>query len=657
MKTKLWTVLLSSVLAIAGSAACSAAEDEGLEVDDSELAATALDDAKLVARGRDEAIQVPAKGKLVYEVTQPELLARLEKDGYSVARPFGASRRMANDALYRSSPFYKGLSDAITKDVADLRAQDSRLTTRVVDGQRRVFDTGWLRSPHATYDLVAVLNRIDRKDFAVGTCGEVRFVYRLSYVKREGNVTNFSRMPFFFNVLYSIPGGDCAGWAKKWLVNQAMNEGDYVKFLETSPLDLSKLTIKQVEVNAQVVRTPSELQTDMGGQAEYFLRIYRQTGNVTELLPLENTPDVTAISANGALKQELLTWVSANVDAIDRGVAQVPNKFLARKATSFTTAGSSRLANKPFSRIFSPNDLGAVDLSRTKVVASKEGLLARLDDLTCSGCHQGRSVAGFHMLGFQRGSRTHPLNALRSFASPHYLADRDRRSKYLYTLAGGGTPDVTRPFSFAPSEAAGARLGMQCIPDSEKRHFRTPFSCVAGTTCKTFATNAQIPVELGQCMPSSGGFAGLPCMKGETNDRTNPREDTMSVAAQSCAGGNYFCLQPEEGTPAGMCSGQCSSVGAVSQGGNEICAFGAIGDRFDACAASQNVGSCIESSVRPAPRTACDDATPCREDYMCQRLEPLTGNAPTTTTPSGKGFCNPTYFIFQMRLDGHPTPM
>ena len=655
MNTKLWTAFFPSVLALAGLVACSA--EPGIETQDSEIVPTVFDDAKLVARGRDEAIQVPGKGKLVYEITQPELLTRLEKDGYSVARPFGATKRMANDELYRTSPFYKGLTDALTKDVSDLRAQDSGLTTRVVDGQRRVFDTGWLRSPHATYDLVAVLNRIDRKDFAEGTCGEVRFVYRLSYVKRDGNVTNFSRMPFFFNVLYTIPGGDCAGEAKKWLVNSAMNEGDYVKFLETSALDLSKLTLKQVEVNAQVVRTPSELQTDMGGQAEYFLRIYRQTGNVTELLTLENTPDVAAISGNAALKQELVTWVSANVDAIDRGVAQVPAKFLARKTMSFTTSGSSRLANKPFSRILSPDDLDNVDLSRTKVVASKEGLLARLDDLTCSGCHQGRSVAGFHMLGFQRGTRTHPLNALRSFASPHYLADRERRSKYLYTLAGGGSPDITRPFSFAPSEAAGARLGMQCIPDAEKRHFRSPFSCVAGMTCKTFSTNAQIPVELGQCMPTSGGFAGLPCMKGETNDKSNPREDTISVAAQSCPGGNYFCLQPEEGTPAGMCSGKCESVGALSQGGNEICAFGAIGSRFDACAASQNVGSCIESSVRPAPRTACDDATPCREDYMCQRLEPLSGNAAITTTPSGKGFCNPTYFIFQMRLDGHPTPM
>ena len=42
---------------------------------------------------------------------------------------------------------------------------------------------------------------------------------------------------------------------------------------------------------------------------------------------------------------------------------------------------------------------------------------------------------------------------------------------------------------------------------------------------------------------------------------------------------------------------------------------------------------------------------------MCQRLEPIGGNQTISTTPKTKGFCNPTYFIFQMRLDGHPTPL
>lgn len=648
---------LAAGLSLAAVVACSSADDADAP-DTAEQAASVLDDAKLVARGVDEPIAVPPQGRIVYEVVQPETLLRLEKDGWGVARHFGASGRISNAQLYATSPFYKGVADALAKDVKDLRDADPRLTTRVVDFQNRVFDTGWLRSPYATYDLVAVLNRIDRKDFypAGTSCGEARFLYRLSYVKPQGGVTNFSRMPMFFNVVYTLPGGDCRAEVKRWHVASRLSEADYVRWLESTALDPSRMTLKQVEVNAQVVRMPSENKKEMGGQAEYFLRIYRQRNGVTELLALENTPNVAALKADPALKAELVSWLRDNVTAVDQGTAVLPSKFLANKATSVTTFGSARLHNKPFSQVLSTTDLAGIDLSRAKVVATPEGLLARLDDMTCQGCHQGRSVAGFHMLGLQRGTRTHPLNALRSYASPHYLADRERRSTYLNQLFAGTAPDATRPFSFTPSRGEQARLGMACVPDAERRHFKAPISCDASTTCRVLARNDRAPVDLGQCMPRAGGFAGLPCLSGVVDNQSNARAERMTNRALGCSGGN-FCLAPEEGTPAGMCSGRCSRLGELTSGGNEICAFGAIGSRFDACAASQNVASCIESSVAPAPRTACDDANPCREDYMCQRLEPLTGNAPIKTTPSGKGFCNPTYFIFQMRLDGHPTPL
>lgn len=314
------------------------------------------------------------------------------------------------------------------------------------------------------------------------------------------------------------------------------------------------------------------------------------------------------------------------------------------------------MANKPFSQLLTPAELAGIDLSRAQTVATPEGLLARLDDMTCQGCHQGRSVAGFHMLGLQRGTRTHPLNALRSYASPHYLADRQRRSDYLYAMFEGTPPDTRRPLSFSPPPGKPAKVGMACIPDTEKRHFKAPFSCDASSTCRVLASNAQAPVDLGQCMPRGEGFAGLPCMTGAIDTQASPRADRLGNQSFGCGAGR-FCLDPEEGTPGGMCSGRCGTIGALSRGGAEICAFGANGTRFDACAASQNVAACIESSVAPAPRTSCDDENPCREDFMCQRLEPLTGDAPIRTTPTGKGFCNPTYFIFQMRLDGHPSPL
>lgn len=337
---------LALTCAAGAAAACTTTVDDAASV---EQPATATDDEKLVARGVDEPIAVPAPGKIVYEVVQPETLLRLEKDGWSVARHFGASGRRSNAELYASSRFYKGVADALTKDVQELRDADPRLTTRVVDYQNRVFDTGWLRSPYATYDLVAVLNRIDRKDFhAEGTsCGETRFVYRLSYVKDVGGVTNFSRMPMFFNVVYALPGGDCAAHVRRWHVASRMSTDDYVRWLEGSALDPTKLTLEQIEVNAQVVRMPSENKDDMGGHAEYFLRVYRQTGNVTELLSLENTPDVAKLRGDAALERELVAWVREHVEEIDRGTAVLPAKFLARKATSVTPSAARAWPTSP----------------------------------------------------------------------------------------------------------------------------------------------------------------------------------------------------------------------------------------------------------------------------------------------------------------------
>jgi hypothetical protein len=45
----------------------------------------------------------------------------------------------------------------------------------------------------------------------------------------------------------------------------------------------------------------------------------------------------------------------------------------------------------------------------------------------------------------------------------------------------------------------------------------------------------------------------------------------------------------------------------------------------------------------------------CREDYMCQAFPDDVEGAATTV--KDHGFCSPTYFLFQMRIDGHPDPL
>ena len=652
-------------IAILVGAACAAAPGEEAESGDEAVvgARTLFDDKPLVANGQDEAIAVPTTGTLLTELAQPELLARFEHEGYHFTNLMGAPGRLDNGALAAGSDFYGKLAASISSELADLEKQSPSATRKVEYGKDRLFNAGWLRSKHATFDLIAVVNRADRADFAPDTCGETRFVYRLSYVKQIGSTPTFSRLPFFFNVVYQVPGGDCIAQAKKWQVPSGLDAGAYASWLKSGALDLSKLQFKQIELNAQVMRTPSESKSDMGGLAQYFLRVYNQKNGVLQALPLENTPDIAKLSADPALKGELLAWIKANVREIDQGTAVMPSKFAATRTRSFTTFGSARTANKLFSQLFTAADLAGVDLTGTKLLNSPDSVLFRLDDMTCTGCHQGRSVAGFHLLGAERGTRTNPLNALRTHGSPHYFAELARREQWLEGKLGAGA-SPRRPTSFHPPPGEAARAGTHCVLPEDAPKFRTGalWSCAAGLECKALGTNSRSVVELGECVPKAAkdAFAGLPCVGGAMTDAADPRGDKLAMNTFGCAAG-YSCLMPEEGTPGGMCVSRCRGKLGEMSGEHEICAYGG-GAKFDECAASANFQSCLGGAVRPAPRQACDEENPCREDYMCQRLEPIDAAAKggtakrISTTPGTKGFCNPTYFIFQMRLDGHPTP-
>ena len=66
----------------------------------------------------------------------------------------------------------------------------------------------------------------------------------------------------------------------------------------------------------------------------------------------------------------------------------------------------------------------------------------------------------------------------------------------------------------------------------------------------------------------------------------------------------------------------------------------------------------ISTSASPAP---CSGATAptcsaehfCRDDYICQAFP---ADTPNVKKVKGVGFCSPTYFVFQMRIDNHTTP-
>jgi hypothetical protein len=89
-----------------------------------------------------------------------------------------------------------------------------------------------------------------------------------------------------------------------------------------------------------------------------------------------------------------------------------------------------------------------------------------------------------------------------------------------------------------------------------------------------------------------------------------------------------------------MCSGNCADLRH-----GETCGTIAILQGFNAClAARKPFAACLRENVRPAALKTCSEVEPCRDDFICAQ------------TADGHGACIPPYFLFQLRIDGHPQP-
>ncbi len=612
-------------------------------------------------------------------------LTALESKGFALGTLLGAPRAATLAELKSASPVYADLARRVTADVTELKAEmaaNRRPLLEVTDDNvGRVIDLRWLGSPLARFRLIGVVNRIDRRDFTALTpspsCGEVRLVYRLAYHFQRGATTYASRLPVNINMVFDVPAGpsgDCPALARIWTPAAPLpTPGDMAGWLAAGPL--RGLSLRQVEINAQVVRLPSGMETELGGQAIYLMRVFRIDGDQLVPKPLENTPDVARLSADAALKARLVDYVRSHLAEIDRGVYQLPDAFLAEKALSFSTFGSARTANHPFAGLFTTADFAGLPYESLGYVASPAGLIARLDDNTCTGCHQGAATAGFHLIGYDEPG-TSPLNVVKIPLSPHLHSDDARRRAYLAALAAGRTPDPFRPLSIAPgadwSRPAPAVPGtaaatMACLAPQAEAAFRAGWRCGDGLACVVIAHNPRLPVGTGQCMPkrSSGLVSGVACLSGALVPGAAPYLDRFRIVRQinspaaSASPSSYTCRPAKLGVPSGSAYRQCTAEErAFTDSGHhgpmrEICAF-VGGKAFDLCVATDNFAKCLSASVARGNRPACGDGRFCREDFMCQALPPdLPGAA---RVAQENGFCSPTYFVFQMRIDGHPDP-
>jgi hypothetical protein len=312
-----------------------------------------------------------------------------------------------------------------------------------------------------------------------------------------------------------------------------------------------------------------------------------------------------------------------------------------------------------------------------KLVRTPEALVERLDNGACQGCHQAGSTAGFHLIGLDDKTTTQ-LKRIEVGISPLLHDEMPRREAGLRAIAEGKEPNRFRPLSFAPPAAwrdpgevayAPAEMAMPCLMPEDAARFGRTWHCGGGTVCTPLASASGVRTKLAQCLlPKDSGkmFSGHPCLTGSiASNPAEPFNDCYSISGQFAAFATdisrtaYTCRPPKIGVPAGIayrgCDDKDRAFAAFKPGKpmpNEICGL-VGGKKFDTCVATNNFDQCLGGAVNRGNRPACSADHFCREDYMCQSLPPDT---PSIGKVKGIGFCSPTYFIFQMRIDNHATP-
>lgn len=544
-------------------------------------------------------------------VNSPAALQAAEKSGAGFAHWMGGTPSSfagitSNQSLMRTLA-WRSIAGPLGESLARIQRIDGQAGVGILRYPHRLFDARWLASPDAFFELVGLVNRMDRRPFHSGSCGETRLVYRLAY----HTAAMQSRLPMTISV--DLRGdapdsdGSCASAARLWQPPQpSIAEDALGRWLVSpegplAPQRLAPARIAQITINLQSVRWPSAVRPDLGGHAEYMLRAFRWNA-VTQrfdVAPLENTPDTARLRADAPLRKELQQWLHqpANLRALDEATLQLPEKFLATEAVSVAPRGLARLANRPFAQIFPPSELQAVPGSRT--LRSPQAVLRRLDDLSCMGCHQSRAVAGFHLLGIDRAGVSRIFsngNALAMPHSPHLQDELARRRSYVHAALSTSRPDPFRPLA-EPRTANDA-----------------PAKPEVGANCE--------PTRITQ----------------SANPRLDRAEKLPHIA---CEGALSVCEKTSVGFPGGMCSGPCDS-----RDKNGTCGSIAILGDFNQClAANKPFGECLSKHSRPGNLRSCSAQRPCRDDYVCAQAEGQS---------EGHGACIPPYFLFQMRVDGHP---
>ena len=392
----------------------------------------------------------------------------------------------------------------------------------------QLFDRTLLYSGQTRFVLAGIVNRMDRTYAAEADCGEIRLIYRLTRMnKAAGDDASPPRLPMTLNLVLKAKGEGstitCSEIAGRWLA--APRDG--TPSAKDGPLDLiSHENVDRIETNLQIAHASKSSVRDF--RTDYLLKVFRydRDARVFAEAPMENQIDRARLLADDGLKREFRAWLldPANLVAFDRGTALIPEKFLATGAIAPTPVGFDPSDLEPEfglvqgeGAVFGEADIVAALRKATEGgvkllnIRSPAGFERRLNDVTCSGCHQTRGIGGFHFPGVDWMAEK-PSNSSVVPASPHFFGDQIRRRDVLASLRDGRPPDYSRGFASRPqlrgsTELAGTNYydgwGAHCYVQgkpaaSNDGSFRD-WTCAEGLSCQAAGKISRI----GMCFVKS----------------------------------------------------------------------------------------------------------------------------------------------------------
>ena len=410
-------------------------------------------------------------------ITDPDLLRKLDQNGVlTIARLLQPERKadvpLTSELLFSSLPQLKEIPPAIDAEferyVAQHKAASPNETIGAGEGfDVQLFDRAVLKSPDTRFVLAGIVNRMDRAYVSEESCGEIRLIYRLArFETRPDGSKSATRLPMTFNLVMKARDArqtdqngkpvTCAEVARRWLDN-----GDW-QGLIGSHLSPDDAMIDRIETNIQISIAPKSALHDF--RSDYLLKVFKYDGATKQFAEstLENQIDRDRMLTDEALRRDFKAWLLApeNFREFDRGTVLIPEKYLAKAAIAPTPAGFDASDMQPefgmmqgegkgegkSEPVFTDTDVvGALKQAAARGISmenirSVAGFQRRLNDVTCSGCHQTRGIGGFHFPGVDWMAEK-PSNSTVVPASPHFFGDQIRRRDILTALRDGRRPD------------------------------------------------------------------------------------------------------------------------------------------------------------------------------------------------------------------------